>query len=90
MSYTLLGPLAEGGVRLPLCSFKIPAGFPSPAADHIEKVISLDQVLNVRAPHVYLATIDGDSMQGIGIFQGIWRSSIARSSPFTGMSWWHC
>ena len=70
MSFTLLGPLAEGGVRLPLCSFKIPAGFPSPAADHIEKVISLDQVLNVRAPHVYLATIDGDSMQGIGIFSG--------------------
>ena len=70
MSFTFLGPLAQGGVGLPLCSFKIPAGFPSPAADHIEKVISLDQVLNVRAPHVYLASIDGDSMQGVGIFSG--------------------
>ena len=70
MSYTLSGPLAEGGVRLPLCSFKTPAGFPSPAAGHIEKFITLDQVLNVRAPHVYFATIDSDSMQGIGIFSG--------------------
>lgn len=66
-------PLLEGGVPIPLCLFKIPAGFPSPAADHIEQAISLDEVLNVRAPHVYLASIDGDSMQGIEIFQGIWR-----------------
>ncbi|WP_300720111.1 LexA family transcriptional regulator [Pseudomonas sp.] len=70
MSFTLLGPLAEGGVGLALWSFKVPAGFPSPAADHMDKVISLDQVLNVRAPHVFLASIDGDSMQGIGIFSG--------------------
>lgn len=70
MSFTSLGPIAEDGVRLPLCSFKVPAGFPSPAADHIEKQISLDQVLNIRAPHVYLVSIDGDSMQDAGIYSG--------------------
>ena len=70
MSFTLLGPLVEGGVPIPLCLFKIPAGFQSPAADHIEQAISLDEVLNVRAPHVYLASIDGDSMKGIGIYSG--------------------
>ncbi len=70
MSFTPLGPIAEGGARLPLCSFKVPAGFPSPAADHIEKEISLDQLLNIRAPHVYLVSIDGDSMRGAGIFPG--------------------
>ncbi|AMB79943.1 MULTISPECIES: LexA family protein [Pseudomonas] len=70
MGFTVLGPLAEGGIRLPMCSFKIPAGFPSPATDHMDKQISLDEVLNVRAPHVYLVTIDGDSMQGVGIFAG--------------------
>ena len=70
MGFTVLGPLAEGGVRLPLCSFKVPAGFPSPAADHIEKHISLDQALNLRAAHVYLVTIEGDSMQDAGIFSG--------------------
>lgn len=70
MSFTILGPLAEGGAELPLCSFKVPAGFPSPAADHIEKQISLDELLNIRAPHVYLVTIEGESMQGAGIFDG--------------------
>lgn len=70
MSFVILGPLAEGGVQLPLCSFKVPAGFPSPAADHIEQQISLDELLNIRAPHVYLVSIAGDSMQGIGIFDG--------------------
>lgn len=35
MSFSILGPIAEGGLKLPLCSFRVPAGFPSPAADHI-------------------------------------------------------
>ena len=70
MSFTSLGPIAEGGARLPLSSFKVPAGFPSPAADHIEKKISLDELLSIRAPSVYLVKIDGDSMQGAGIFAG--------------------
>ena len=70
MSFTSLGPIAADGVRLPLCSFKVPAGFPSPAADQIEKEISLDELLGIRAPHVYLVRIDGDSMQGVGIFSG--------------------
>lgn len=70
MSFTILGPIAEVGMELPLFSFQVPAGFPSPAADHIEAHISLDQVLNIRAPHVYLVKITGDSMQGAGIFDG--------------------
>ncbi len=70
MGFTVLGPLAQGGIHLPLCSFKVPAGFPSPATDHMEQPISLDELLNVRAPHVYLVTIEGDSMQGVGIFAG--------------------
>ena len=70
MSFTSLGPISEGGIRLPLCTFKVPAGFPSPAADHIENEISMDQLLNIRAPQVYLVTIDGDSMQGAGIYPG--------------------
>lgn len=70
MSFSILGPVAEGGRKLPRCLHQVPAGFPSPAADHIEAHISLDEVLNVRAPHVYLVSITGDSMQGAGIFEG--------------------
>ncbi|WP_341959151.1 S24 family peptidase [Pseudomonas sp. RC10] len=70
MSVTILGPLASSGQKIPLYGFKVPAGFPSPAADHIEKHISLDELFDIRAPHVYLVKIEGDSMQGAGIFCG--------------------
>jgi DNA polymerase V len=70
MSVTILGPLSSGGHKLPLYSFLVPAGFPSPAADHIEKHISLDELFDIRAPHVYLVKIEGDSMQGAGIYCG--------------------
>ncbi|CAI8783673.1 DNA polymerase V [Pseudomonas sp. IT-P12] len=68
--FSIHGPLSGGGLKLPLCLARVPAGFPSPAADHIEAHISLDEVLNIRAPHVYLVSIVGDSMQGVGIFDG--------------------
>ena len=70
MSVTILGPLSASGQTIPLYGFKVPAGFPSPAADHIEKHISLDELFDIRAPHVYLVKIEGDSMQGAGIFCG--------------------
>lgn len=70
MSVTILGSLSGAGEKLALYSFRIPAGFPSPAADHIEKHISLDEVFDIRAPHVYLAKIEGESMRDAGIFCG--------------------
>lgn len=70
MAYTILGPVNPHGSLLPFYSFKVPAGFPSPAADHLEGHISLDELFEIRAPHVYLVKIDGDSMMGAGIFSG--------------------
>lgn len=70
MSVTLLGPVAASGFPLPLYSFRVPAGFPSPAQDHIEQEISLDQLLELRAPHTYLARSEGYSMIGAGIHDG--------------------
>ena len=70
MSVTILGRLSAGGEKLPFYSFQIPAGFPSPAADHIEKHVSLDELFDLRAPHVYLAMIQVDSMEGAGIYSG--------------------
>ena len=32
--------------------------------------ISLDELLQLRAPSVYLVRVEGDSMQGAGIFSG--------------------
>ncbi|HJH19150.1 MULTISPECIES: LexA family protein [Pseudomonas] len=70
MNVTILGPIAVGGEPLPLFSSQVSAGFPSPALDHMEKLISLDELFDIRAPHMYLARIQGDSMQGAGIFNG--------------------
>lgn len=67
---SILGLITGGSAAVPRYLFRIPAGFPSPAADHMEQPISLDELLNLRAPHIYLVRIDGDSMQGAGIFDG--------------------
>ncbi|MBD1555182.1 LexA family protein [Pseudomonas typographi] len=67
---TFLGPLSPSSASLPIYSFRVPAGFPSPATDHLEKAISLDELLDLRAPHIYLVRIEGDSMIGAGIFDG--------------------
>lgn len=66
----ILGPIGTCSAALNLYGFRVPAGFPSPAADHIEARISLDELLNVKAPHIYLVRIEGDSMIGAGIFDG--------------------
>ncbi|RYF52167.1 MAG: translesion error-prone DNA polymerase V autoproteolytic subunit [Cytophagaceae bacterium] len=70
MSLTAIGAVLEEGQPIPVFSATASAGFPSPATDHIEKHISLDELFNIRAPHVFLVKIDGDSMQKTGIFSG--------------------
>jgi DNA polymerase V len=70
MSLNFLGHLTISGQRLPLYSFRVPAGFPSPAQDHLEQEISLDELLSLRAPHTYLVRAMGDSMTGAGIYNG--------------------
>ncbi|MEL7561231.1 MULTISPECIES: LexA family protein [Stutzerimonas] len=68
MPVHILGPAAPATIALPFFSFCVPAGFPSPAQDHMEGSISLDELMNIRAPHTYLARADGESMIQVGIF----------------------
>lgn len=51
MPVHMLGPAAPATIALPFFSFCVPAGFPSPAQDHMEGSISLDELMNIRAPH---------------------------------------
>ena len=67
---TILGPVGGSVIELPFFSSRVPAGFPSPAQDHLEQKLSLDQLLDVDAPHTFLVRADGESMVGIGIFDG--------------------
>ena len=66
----ILGPAAQSWAELPFYSCRVPAGFPSPAQDHMEQALSLDALLEIDAPHTYLVRAQGHSMEGAGIFDG--------------------
>ncbi|WP_256678325.1 hypothetical protein [Pseudomonas sp. PB101] len=36
MSYSIFGPIAEGGRKLPLCLLQVPACFTSPATIYVD------------------------------------------------------
>jgi DNA polymerase V len=48
----------------------VPAGFPSPAADHTEERIDLNQHLIRNQAATYVFRVKGDSMTGVGIYEG--------------------
>ncbi|WP_437610777.1 translesion error-prone DNA polymerase V autoproteolytic subunit [Erwinia sp. V71] len=55
---------------LPLFLEKVPCGFPSPAADYVEKALDLNE-LCVRHPSAtYFVWVTGDSMIDAGISDG--------------------
>jgi DNA polymerase V len=58
------------GVLRPLFSARVPAGFPSPADDHLDKALDLNEYLITHPAATFFCRVGGDSMQGIGIFDG--------------------
>lgn len=65
-------PLAEDPAALliveTLC--RVPAGFPSPAQDHAQRRIDLNDVLVLNPLSTFLFNVEGDSMSGAGIWDG--------------------
>jgi DNA polymerase V len=57
-------------VDLPLFAFKIPAGFPSPADDHLEATIDLNQQYVRHPAATFFVRVQGHSMIGAGIHNG--------------------
>jgi DNA polymerase V len=55
---------------LDICSWAVPAGFPSPAADHTRKRIDLNEHLIGNKEATFLFRVKGDSMVGAGIYEG--------------------
>lgn len=66
----ILGRLRPSSVLVRMIEARVSAGFPSPAEDYAEAYLSLDELVNVRAPSVYLVLASGDSLTGVGIFDG--------------------
>lgn len=54
----------------PLYSCKISAGFASPADDHLEKCIDLNEFLIEKPAATFMLRVEGDSMIGAGIHDG--------------------
>jgi DNA polymerase V len=54
----------------PLFLTHIPAGFPSPADDHVDRKLDLNDLLIRRPESTYFVRVEGDSMTGAGIHSG--------------------
>jgi len=51
-------------LRLPLFSARIAAGFPSPADDHLEGELDLNELLIQNGPATFFVRVRGESMNG--------------------------
>lgn len=57
-------------LSLPLYSSKVPAGFPSPAEEHVEKRLNPNDYLIDQEDATFFVTIQGDSMIELGLMHG--------------------
>lgn len=55
---------------IPLYTSRISAGFASPADDHLEKKIDLNQLLIPKPAATFMLRVEGESMIGAGIHDG--------------------
>lgn len=62
--------ISPNSLWLDSCGWKVPAGFPSPAADHAQKRINLNEHLIRNQEATFLFRVRGDSMTGVGIYEG--------------------
>jgi DNA polymerase V len=54
-------------MRLPLFAGKVSAGFPSPAADYVDKSLDLNELLIQKPAATFFVRAQGESMLGAGI-----------------------
>lgn len=54
--------------RFPLYSNSVSAGFPSPADDHIEQQLNLNEHLIKNPASTFFVRVSGESMKDVGIF----------------------
>lgn len=62
--------VSDQKVMLDVCAWPVAAGFPSPAADHTRKQIDLNEHLIRNKEATFIFRVKGESMTGIGIYEG--------------------
>ncbi len=61
---------AQQMLQLPSFISKVPAGFPSPAEDYMDKALDLNEHLIKHPAATFYCRVSGDSMRDTGIFDG--------------------
>jgi DNA polymerase V len=69
-SSMMLPVLTHKTLYFPLFNSKVPAGFPSPADDHVEKRLDTNEFLIDQADATFFVTIQGESMLDVGLLPG--------------------
>lgn len=67
---TFLSTRIETACALPMISTHVQAGFPSPADDHIDGTLDLNEHLIKHPAATFFVRVTGDSMIGAGIHSG--------------------
>ena len=67
---SIMNFINNNSLSLPLYSSKVPAGFPSPADDHMEGKLDLNTYLVKHPTATFFVKASGDSMVGAGIHDG--------------------
>ncbi len=67
-----IGAFMKGEVRLsasaPLVTASVACGFPSPAEDHLDRALDMNELHGIGRPEVILVRVVGESMTGRGIY----------------------
>jgi DNA polymerase V len=62
--------LDRPGEFVPLAGSSVPAGFPSPADDYLDRALDFNELLIENPAATFAVRIDGESMTGVGMFPG--------------------
>lgn len=68
--YYVAEHIARQSIQLPLFLATVPAGFPSPAEDYMDKRLDLNEYLIQHQAATFFCRVSGHSMRGVGIFDG--------------------
>ena len=60
-------PDLKTGLPIPLFSYGVSAGFPSPAEDYIERNLDLNELIIANPAATFFVRVSGESMTGAGI-----------------------
>jgi len=69
-SAIVLGGVTTNRTDIPLYSSRPQAGFPAPGDDQIEKVLDINDLVVKNPASTFFVRVEGDSMEGAGIFSG--------------------